>query len=122
MAAVKAGIVPASLAGDMPPAPPVVKKSERYEPSPGALPQSGRLEGKTNGGGGLDLLDLPDELDDAAIKQILDRADEVGTRMRGGGCGPGCNPVKDTCMVTKAVLWSRTRDSQVEKGGLGRDF
>lgn len=84
MAAVKAGIVPPSLAGDMPPAPPVVKKIvvERSEvsSSPSAVgnsSQSGRIVDGKKPGTSIDLEDLPDEIDEETIKQILDQADEV---------------------------------------------
>ncbi|PHJ20791.1 beta-catenin family protein 1 [Cystoisospora suis] len=79
MAAVKAGIVPPSLAGDMPPAPPVVKRTPDVSSSPSAVgnsSQAGRVDGK-KAGAGIDLEDLPDEIDEETIKQILDQADEV---------------------------------------------
>ncbi|PFH32380.1 putative beta-catenin family protein 1 [Besnoitia besnoiti] len=69
MASIRAGIVPPSLAADMPPAPPVSSHSE----SPSA-PSSSVVEKKKEG---FDLEELPDEIDEETVKKILDQADDM---------------------------------------------
>ncbi|EPT30741.1 beta-catenin family protein 1, putative [Toxoplasma gondii ME49] len=66
MESIKAGIVPPSLAKDMPPAPPGV--SQELPSAPVAL-----AEKKPE----LDLALLPDEIDEETVKKILDQADEM---------------------------------------------